>query len=825
MTNYTIFNGEKMIIQRNLFKYMFKDKNIIDMTCFIIMCLYFFSTGFSALVYQISWNSIFRQTFGVDHYSNTLVVAIFMLGLGLGGYIGSIIVSKFKNYIYIFFIAEIIISIFGYNSDKIIRNLSSFGADLSGSAYGPWPLAVDFTLNLSLLIWPTVLMGASLPIITHYYRNTMKPGTTAGLFYGVNILGATLGSLICGVFFLGNFGISTTLEGISIWNALFSVIMFFLFVYFKVPINGSNSLLNGENYSVKPELGKKLRVKIYLISFAIGFVAIGTEMAFFRLIPMYISNVTYGFAFILSSYLVHMALGVGIVGFAIGRGVSNGALLFFCLIGFIFSWNIYFQIPAFFEIISFIPQFRDVIPENFILGPNSSLFSIITSFFVILPSMLPVLFVSGIFPVLVNIITTDKNKLGKEIGKLYLVQTYGNFLGSVITSFMLFSLIGVINTIFLFSAIMIIMVYLLLSFEEQEWGLFKKKYSKKMFAGSSVTVLVMLFLLTDMSYFYNFTYYKESPVRINETKEGIIVSYDYFDEDYESNKIKVSRINISGGAVTGYAHKDNKKLSWPITPILALMDNTPKRMLLIGIGSGLQAIILKEFFPNIEVVVVELIPEVIDELIDRGSPLTVKTLSDAEIIIGDGKRYLNHTNNMDDIKFDIIQIGVFHVTSPGSGSLFTKETLYALKNRLNDGGVLTTNAYLNSVKAGLNVFEATYIFSRGDAKISDVVYMKKPQLSREEFIERYKITIKNLNKKLDRNGIKQYFNLTAPTGAFVIVNKEKIIQSLHNINAQTDDLPATEYFLSQKTRFGGRYNDSRLWPNRLADIFINDLKN
>jgi hypothetical protein len=45
----------------------------------------FFASGSAALIYQVAWQRILTQLVRVDAYSVTMIVAIFMLGLGLGG--------------------------------------------------------------------------------------------------------------------------------------------------------------------------------------------------------------------------------------------------------------------------------------------------------------------------------------------------------------------------------------------------------------------------------------------------------------------------------------------------------------------------------------------------------------------------------------------------------------------------------------------------------------------------------------------------------------------------------------------------------------------
>ena len=47
----------------------------------------FFCSGLSGLIYQVVWVRVFGNVFGNTVYSASVVVAVFMLGLGAGSYI------------------------------------------------------------------------------------------------------------------------------------------------------------------------------------------------------------------------------------------------------------------------------------------------------------------------------------------------------------------------------------------------------------------------------------------------------------------------------------------------------------------------------------------------------------------------------------------------------------------------------------------------------------------------------------------------------------------------------------------------------------------
>ena len=74
----------------------------------------FFISGFSALIYQVCWQRLLFTGFGVDLTSITVIVSVFMAGLGVGAYFGGRIADKFSTRLLIIFcLIELGIGCFG----------------------------------------------------------------------------------------------------------------------------------------------------------------------------------------------------------------------------------------------------------------------------------------------------------------------------------------------------------------------------------------------------------------------------------------------------------------------------------------------------------------------------------------------------------------------------------------------------------------------------------------------------------------------------------------------------------------------------------------
>ncbi|BBB56702.1 membrane protein [Candidatus Megaera polyxenophila] len=158
-----------------------------------ITAIIFFLSGFSSLLYQTTWQRILTQEIGVDFLSITFIVTIFMIGLGFGALWGgkvSLGVSS-KNLLKLYAIIEIAIGAFGFFSIQLIRWANKVNLSVCSNS-----VFCDFIINLLVLSIPTLLMGMTTPIVIHFLRDKIEDfGETIGIFYGINIIGAAIGSL------------------------------------------------------------------------------------------------------------------------------------------------------------------------------------------------------------------------------------------------------------------------------------------------------------------------------------------------------------------------------------------------------------------------------------------------------------------------------------------------------------------------------------------------------------------------------------------------------------------------------------------------------
>tara|TARA_R110002073_G_scaffold336505_1_gene534262 strand:- start:58278 stop:58931 length:654 start_codon:yes stop_codon:yes gene_type:complete len=153
----------------------------------------FFVSGCSALMYQMSWQRSLYGVIGVDIDSITIIVSVFMLGIGFGGMLGGWLADRFpSSRLVIYAASEFGIAAYGLMTlwllpwmEVVLGQLSWGGAGLSAVA------------SFTFLIVPTTLMGVTLPILTMEFNERYgNVGVSVGTLYFFNTFGASVGAAL-----------------------------------------------------------------------------------------------------------------------------------------------------------------------------------------------------------------------------------------------------------------------------------------------------------------------------------------------------------------------------------------------------------------------------------------------------------------------------------------------------------------------------------------------------------------------------------------------------------------------------------------------------
>jgi len=192
--------------------------NVERLHTFGILLLFFLS-GVSALVYQICWQRVLFGSFGVDIQSVTIIVSSFMLGLGVGAIAGGALADRFPSRILLLFAAsETFIALSGLASVRTLRTVSDVLMNL--------PVAAQVVVNFAILLIPTSLMGATLPMLVGYLaRRGGSVGVSIGGLYFANTLGAATGCYVIGFLWFEHYELPAAVEAAAMMNFAVAILV------------------------------------------------------------------------------------------------------------------------------------------------------------------------------------------------------------------------------------------------------------------------------------------------------------------------------------------------------------------------------------------------------------------------------------------------------------------------------------------------------------------------------------------------------------------------------------------------------------------------
>lgn len=167
-------------------------------------------SGAAALIYEVVWTRALSLTLGSTTYALSTMLAAFMAGLSLGGYLGGRFADRQKKLVRTFAHLEIGIALFGMLTLLAVNNISAVYAwifyqfNISSFLYN-W---AQFVLSFSLMLIPTTLMGATFPIVLKIYTQSFETlAKSGGSVYSINSIGAVCGALAAGFLLIPLLGV------------------------------------------------------------------------------------------------------------------------------------------------------------------------------------------------------------------------------------------------------------------------------------------------------------------------------------------------------------------------------------------------------------------------------------------------------------------------------------------------------------------------------------------------------------------------------------------------------------------------------------------
>jgi len=384
-----------------------------------------FLSGFSALVYQLIWVRLLGLVFGVSSFAVATVVAVFLLGLGLGSYFFGRWAEKtgdpLKTYMYVeagiavtslaSYVVIDLLPVYRYVYEFAYNNLDFYGMSI-----------VRLLLSVVVLLPPVFLIGGTIPLVSKYFLTASNTfGSGFSRIYYLNTLGAFAGALLTGFVLVRYVGVLATLMIAVACNLLVAAIV-----------------AAGKSASEpQPEPAAQRAPYSYMLwlLFLTGFISLSYEILWVRILSTYGLSTSQAFALIVAGFL----LGFSVGSFLVSRRIDdrrNLEALFgrVCILTALSGALVLFGFRRF-------EALTAVIEQSLPVGMLAT--SLAVAFVV---SFIPAVFMGMLFPLGLRIYAHDAHKIGAKAGNILFTNTAGCVLGSLLTGFVLIPFAGMWNT-------------------------------------------------------------------------------------------------------------------------------------------------------------------------------------------------------------------------------------------------------------------------------------------------------------------------------------------------------------------------------------------
>jgi len=392
-------------------------------------CLFF--SGAASLVMEVAWSRALSLVLGNSHQAVATVVASMMTGLFLGSLFAARLLPRIRQLPKTYGMLEIGIGLYGALTPLVFALLGLLLGPLYLLPAGAFPF-LRFLVVFIFLLPPSAGMGATLPILTAALSQTAsgKPGDSGsmgGWLYGLNTVGAFIGTLAGGFLLLPSLGLlKATLVGAGTSMAVGTAVWLM-----------SGSLLRQERGETKAPVkaraaeGFPLVLPLYAAS---GFVAMVYEITWTRVMAPIAGSSVYSFTLILAAILAGIGVGSMVLSTRVGRWIHPGhgfvaGQLLLGTVAFGSMWGL-----------KLFPKMMLSVAARYPSDPQAFLLREFLAFGAIV--LAPAIILGALFPFASRLLRTLETEAGADVGRVYAWNTAGSLFGSLAAGFLLVETLG-----------------------------------------------------------------------------------------------------------------------------------------------------------------------------------------------------------------------------------------------------------------------------------------------------------------------------------------------------------------------------------------------
>ena len=651
-------------------------------------------SGACALIYQLAWVRIFTLEFGSTTLAVATVVATFMGGLAAGALWGGKLGIRSPLALRTYGWLELGLSAYVLASPWTFPSILSMLGTAVADAHEGFALltGLRFLAAVLLILPPTILMGATLPVLTSWLHRLSGSGTyRATTLYSWNTLGAMSGVMAGGFWLMPGFGLQSTLWIAGSVNLLIAVICLAMSLSYAPCVAVS---------SQDPHRGRTLSEGLAipsLIGLGVALAAMGTmasQVIWTRVATLVLGASVHAFTVVLAVFLGGLGAGALAVSWWLRHRARHARAtlltLLFAAAAAMLATGYLFPL---------LPVWAISLHHGLNLSADGAAIIYLQLLIAAVLLVPPTLLFGGIFPAALRAFGDNSRTVSRDVGTLYAWNVVGSIAGVLLAGFLLLPLFGASVSLFFAAATLLLAAVSIQTTRGAVPGL--KAGSVAAMAGAVFWVATPPWdrqLMSSGPHSYASTYsVHNSPERLAGFLAGreellyyadgltatITVTRELRDTGHESLLI------YTDGKIDGSSHTDmpTQRLA---AHLPMLLHNDPRRVAVIGMGTGSTAG-SAALHPGTHVRVVEIEARMVEGArLFREHNHRVHDLDNVDIVVSDGRLHLLHQRGA----YDVIISVPSNPWLAGSANLFTRDFFARAAGALDDGGLFAQWVHL-----------------------------------------------------------------------------------------------------------------------------------
>ncbi len=696
----------------------------------VLAGLCFIFSGATGLIYEVLWARMLGLVFGATTLAVSTVLAAFMGGLALGSALAGRLATSIKRPLRTYGWLEVGVALYALLVPFMFHWVDDLYA-LVWQQLHPGFFAFSvwrFVLSCLMLLVPTTLMGATLPVLSAALLHSSKHNlNSVTRLYACNLAGAIFGTLVAGFVLLPNLGVRTTILITAAINIIIGVTAMLAERRAEFQVRKSISGVTDPPIESEPSsteirwrrkcpicfslsrgfagrvfrgshvesLVSRRQAKAYrtrnfwlFCALASGFVTISAQVAWTRILAMIIGSTTYAFSIVVALFLIGLAGGAWLVGRKELSGKLRAAIV---KIEIATAGSLFLSL----FVVNWIPALLVNLGLRFQIASWGSLLAlqILSAGLLVL---LPALLMGTVMPLVLVWASTNANRSVELVGRSYAVNTIGAIAGAFLTGFLLIPWTSTRATLLFAAAVCVIVAGA--AYQPRE-SVIDHGLHHSLAVGVSALLIVLLFVfappmnLADLSVGAYDTLIRvlaksREAVKDGTNQNGPAVHTLLMYQEGPTSTVSVRKDwDTTSMAINGRTNASDNENDMLTQVMLAqaglLVAPRLDNGLVIGFATGVSVGAILQS-PIARVTCVELEPATINgsRYFDH---VNHRPLSDARVrlIIDDARTYLRVSPD----RYDIIVSEPSHPWAPGVANLFTQEFFRLGRDRLSQQGV------------------------------------------------------------------------------------------------------------------------------------------